>query len=110
MSALLFCEICVSTIIDDIVGGSTISTSCRILQHTYKPMVRRVRLTVQSTARIAAAAHCPLLDNVPDYVTLGDIAPEMNAHRLLAVEQRVCNSPHLSQYYIRDRPSVAILL
>ena len=29
------------------------------------------------------------LDNIPNHIALGDIAPQMDAHGLLAVEQRV---------------------
>jgi hypothetical protein len=52
----------------------------------------------------------PVFDNVPYNIVLIDITPQMDAHRLFTVEQRVRYAPYLPQDYTRNRPRVAVLL
>jgi hypothetical protein len=52
----------------------------------------------------------PILNHIPNNIVLVDVTPQMDAHRLLAVEQRVRNAPYLTQHHIRNRPCVAVLL
>jgi hypothetical protein len=52
----------------------------------------------------------PLLNHVPYNIVLIDITPQMDAHRLLTVEQRVRYTPYLPQDYTRNGPCVAVLL
>lgn len=52
----------------------------------------------------------PFLDNVPDHVALRDVAPQMDAHGLLAIEQRMRHAAHLAEHHAGDGPGVAVLL
>ena len=50
------------------------------------------------------------LDNIPNHIALGDVAPQMDAHGLLAVEERVRDAAHLAEHDAGDGPGVAVLL
>jgi hypothetical protein len=51
-----------------------------------------------------------LFNNVADDVMLIDVAPQMDAHGLLAVEQRVGNATDLAEDHVRNGPCVRVLL
>jgi hypothetical protein len=50
------------------------------------------------------------LDNIANDIVLVDIAPQMDAHCLLTVEQRVCNTADLAEDDVGNGPRVGVLL
>ena len=50
------------------------------------------------------------LDDLADHVVGRNVVPKVDAHGLLAVEQRVCYAAHLPEDHVRNVPGVAVLL
>lgn len=50
------------------------------------------------------------LNHVADHVVVRNVAPQVDAHGLLAVEQRVCHAADLAEHDVRNRPRVRVLL